>query len=57
MVSSISGNEIKVPVLSGMVEGEGSIYLAPILDDLVEIEANWDVLGPSYVLQTSPGNL
>ena len=41
--------------MSGFVEDEGSIYLAPLQDNLQDIEDVWDILGPSYLLQVSPG--
>jgi hypothetical protein len=39
------------------VEGEGSLYLTPIQDSIREIEKMWKLLGPSYLLQTSPGKI
>ena len=45
-----------VPVMSGFVEEEGSIYLAPLQENLPDLENLWDLLGPSYLLQTSPGS-
>ncbi|XP_023325100.1 uncharacterized protein LOC111698863 isoform X4 [Eurytemora carolleeae] len=51
----LSGEYLNVPVLTGLVEGEGSLYLTPIQDSIREIEKMWKLLGPSYLLQTSPG--
>jgi len=38
-----------------MVEGEGGIFLAPLLDSLADVAEAWDILGPSLLLQVAPG--
>jgi hypothetical protein len=38
-----------------MVEGEGGIFLAPLVDSLADVAEAWDILGPSLLLQVAPG--
>jgi hypothetical protein len=38
-----------------MVEGEGGIFLAPLVDSLADVSEAWDILGPSLLLQVAPG--
>ena len=38
-----------------MVEGEGGIFLAPLVDSLTDVAEAWDILGPSLLLQVAPG--
>ena len=51
----LAGEFPKVPVLSGLVEGEGGIFLAPLVDNMADVAAAWDILGPSLLLQVAPG--
>ncbi len=51
----LAGEFPKVPIISGMVEGEGGIFLAPLVDSLADVAAAWDILGPSLLLQVAPG--
>jgi carboxylesterase type B len=51
----LAGEFPKVPVMSGMVEGEGGIFLAPLVDNMEDVAAAWDILGPSLLLQLAPG--